>query len=110
MKMNRNAPESAGAGPRPGVIILAAGMGKRMRSSLPKVLLEIGGKPLLFHVLSEVQESHPEARVAIVVGHARERVEEAVHAAACFRGLEISFVHQPEQKGTGHAARCAMDS
>lgn len=110
VKINRGLPQTLGSGPRPGVIILAAGMGKRMRSSLPKVLLEIGGKPLLFHVLDEVQESHPDARVAIVVGHAREKVERAVHAAGRYSALEISFVHQPEQKGTGHAARCAMDS
>src|SRR4051794_35365242 len=102
MKINRNSPPASGAGPRPGVIILAAGMGKRMRSSLPKVLLEIGGKPLLFHVLDEVQESRPDARVAIVVGHARALVEQAVHAAGCYEGLKISFIHQPEQKGTGH--------
>src|SRR3954465_5776683 len=77
MKSNRMS-ASATHGPHPGVIILAAGMGKRMRSSLPKVLLEIGGKPLLFHVLDEVKESHPEARVAIFVGYAREKVEQAV--------------------------------
>jgi bifunctional UDP-N-acetylglucosamine pyrophosphorylase/glucosamine-1-phosphate N-acetyltransferase len=110
MKSNRNSSHGAAGSPRAGVIILAAGMGKRMRSRLPKVLLEIGGKPLLFHVLDEVQESHPDARVAIVVGYAREKVEQAVHAAGRYSGLEITFIHQPEQNGTGHAARCAMDS
>ena len=42
-----------------GVILLAAGMGKRMRSAKPKVLHEIGGKPLIFHILSRISEVLP---------------------------------------------------
>jgi bifunctional UDP-N-acetylglucosamine pyrophosphorylase / glucosamine-1-phosphate N-acetyltransferase len=108
MKINRNSPRSGD--PRPGVIILAAGVGKRMRSSLPKVLHEIGGKPLVFHVLDEVFAAAPGARAALVVGHGRELVEKAIREAARYEGRDITFIHQPEQKGTGHAARCAMDS
>jgi bifunctional UDP-N-acetylglucosamine pyrophosphorylase/glucosamine-1-phosphate N-acetyltransferase len=93
-----------------GVIILAAGQGKRMRSSLPKVLHEIGGKPLLFHIISHVQSVTPDASIAVVVGHGREQVEKAVREEKSFSSLKISFIHQVEQKGTGHAARCAMDS
>ena len=95
---------------KPGVIILAAGLGKRMRSQLPKVMHEIGGEPLIFHILRRVQEVSPEAHVAIVVGHGRELVESAIRGAPDFSKLKTSFVHQSEQKGTGHAARCAMDS
>jgi bifunctional UDP-N-acetylglucosamine pyrophosphorylase/glucosamine-1-phosphate N-acetyltransferase len=58
-----------------GVIILAAGLGKRMKSPLPKVLHKIAGKPLLFHVLNRVQEVLPHASVALVVGHGKEQVE-----------------------------------
>jgi bifunctional UDP-N-acetylglucosamine pyrophosphorylase/glucosamine-1-phosphate N-acetyltransferase len=47
------------------VIILAAGQGKRMRSSLPKVLHEIGGQPLLFHILERIRENAPSAPVAV---------------------------------------------
>lgn len=93
-----------------GVVILAAGLGKRMRSPLPKVLHEIGGQSLLFHILDGVLAVAPGAEIAIVVGHARERVEAAVRQAAQFKSLSIRFIHQPEQRGTGHAARCAMDS
>jgi bifunctional UDP-N-acetylglucosamine pyrophosphorylase/glucosamine-1-phosphate N-acetyltransferase len=93
-----------------GVIILAAGQGKRMLSSLPKVLHEIGGQPLVFHILNRVLEVSPGSSVALVVGHGRERVEEAVRKEPRFAQLDVTFVHQVEQKGTGHAARSAMDS
>jgi bifunctional UDP-N-acetylglucosamine pyrophosphorylase/glucosamine-1-phosphate N-acetyltransferase len=104
--------EKSGAAPgaAAGVLLLAAGQGKRMRSSLPKVLHAIGGQPLLFHILDAVRAAAPGASVAIVVGHGREQVERAVREEPRFSGLDMSFVHQPEQKGTGHAARCAMES
>jgi bifunctional UDP-N-acetylglucosamine pyrophosphorylase/glucosamine-1-phosphate N-acetyltransferase len=91
-------------------MILAAGQGKRMQSQLPKVLHEIGGEPMLFHILRRVLETDPQAPVAIVVGHGREKVEAAVRANPDFARMSITFVHQAEQRGTGHAARCAMDS
>ncbi len=93
-----------------GVLILAAGMGKRMRSSLPKVLHDLAGKPLLFHVLNQVRSVCPRASVGLVVGHGREQVEAYVRSEPFFSELEITFIHQAEQKGTGHAARCALDS
>jgi bifunctional UDP-N-acetylglucosamine pyrophosphorylase/glucosamine-1-phosphate N-acetyltransferase len=91
-------------------MILAAGQGKRMRSSLPKVLHSICGRPLLFHILDRVLEAAPEAPIAIVVGHGREQVEAAVRSEDSFSRMNISFVHQLEQKGTGDAARSAMES
>lgn len=93
-----------------GIMLLAAGQGKRMRSELPKVLHEVGGLPMLFHILLRVREAAPKASVAIIVGHGREQVESAVRGSDLFKGMDIHFVLQPEQKGTGHAARCAMDS
>ncbi len=93
-----------------GIIILAAGQGKRMKSSLPKVLHSISGQPLLFHILERVREAAPKSSVAVVVGHGREQVEAAVRSEAAFAEMDISFVHQREQKGTGDAARSAMDS
>jgi bifunctional UDP-N-acetylglucosamine pyrophosphorylase/glucosamine-1-phosphate N-acetyltransferase len=92
------------------VVILAAGQGKRMKSNLPKVLHEIGGQPLIFHTLHRVREVSPGAKVAVVVGHEREKVEAAIRAHAEFAAMDLTFVHQADQKGTGHAARCAMDS
>jgi bifunctional UDP-N-acetylglucosamine pyrophosphorylase/glucosamine-1-phosphate N-acetyltransferase len=93
-----------------GVVVLAAGMGKRMRSSLPKVLHETGGQPLLFHILDRISEVSAQSPIAIVVGHGREKVESAVKSHVPYSKLRITFIHQVEQKGTGHAARCAMDS
>lgn len=92
-----------------GVILLAAGQGKRMRSTLPKVLHGVGGRPMLFHTLDQIRAVAPKAHVAIVVGHGRELVESQVRGCADFHGMRIDFVHQAEQKGTGHAARVAMD-
>ena len=92
------------------VIILAAGLGKRMKSPLPKVLHPVGGQPLLFHILDRVCEVTPQSSVALVVGHGREEVETQVRAHSRYASLDLHFIHQAEQKGTGHAARCAMDS
>jgi bifunctional UDP-N-acetylglucosamine pyrophosphorylase/glucosamine-1-phosphate N-acetyltransferase len=93
-----------------GVMILAAGLGKRMRSTLPKVLHEMGGKPLIYHVLSRVKETASQASICLVVGHGREQVESYIRSEPNFEGMDIHFVFQELQKGTGHAARCAMDS
>ncbi len=93
-----------------GVLVLAAGLGKRMRSSIPKVLHDLAGKPLIFHVLNQVQKVCPEASIGIVVGHGRELVEEYIQNEPVFAGLSIHLIQQAEQKGTGHAARCALES
>ena len=87
-----------------GVIILAAGQGKRMRSATPKVLHLLGGKPLLSHVLDACAGLDPD-RVLVVVGHGVDRIREACPGVdpAC-------WVMQREQLGTGHAARCAADA
>ncbi len=90
------------------LIILAAGLGKRMCSSLPKVLIPVSGRPMLFHILDQVANVAPGSRVAIIVGHQKERVIEGVNAQKF--PLNISFVEQAEQKGTGHAVKCAMES
>ena len=59
-----------------GVIILAAGQGKRMRSATPKVMHLLGGKPLLSHVLGACAGLEPD-RVLVVVGHGAEGIREA---------------------------------
>ncbi len=93
-----------------GVIILAAGQGKRMNSPLPKVLHEVSGSPLVFHILRAVQQSVAGVSIAIVVGHQRELVEDAIRSRKEFSDLSIEFIHQAEQLGTGHAARQAIES
>jgi bifunctional UDP-N-acetylglucosamine pyrophosphorylase / glucosamine-1-phosphate N-acetyltransferase len=86
-----------------GVIILAAGQGKRMKSDLPKVLHRVGGRPLLAHVLSTARRLVP-ARVAIVVGHGAEAVTQAC------RDQDVAWVIQERQLGTAHAVLCAKNS
>ena len=81
-----------------------------MKSAMPKVLHELAGQPMIFHVLDSVQHALSSASVAIVVGHGREQVEEQIRSNPVYAGMDLHFIHQAEQKGTGHAARCAMDS
>ncbi|MGV6807022.1 MAG: NTP transferase domain-containing protein, partial [bacterium] len=77
------------------IVILAAGKGTRMRSSLPKVLHTLAGKPLLQHVIDSVASVN--GSVVIVTGHGGEEVKAQVF------GDNLSFVEQKEQLGTGHA-------
>lgn len=81
-------------------IILAAGVGKRMRSDLAKVLHLALGRPLLDYVLDAVQGVGAR-RIIVVVGHQAEKVRSAV------AGRGVEFVLQAEQLGTGHAVRQA---
>ena len=92
------------------IVVMAAGQGKRMRSTLPKVLHELSGQPLVFHILDKVLEASPNSPVAIVVGHGREKVEQAVRSQLRYSALSLDFIHQAEQKGTGHAAQTALAS
>lgn len=80
------------------IVILAAGKGTRMRSSLPKVLHTIGGKPLLGHVLDAAKELESD-NINIIVGHGSELVRERMS------GENVNFIEQKEQLGTGHAVQ-----
>ena len=80
-------------------IIMAAGMGTRMKSRLPKVLHYLLGRPLLFHTLSAVKQLEPR-EVAVVVGYEAERVQSTVKGEMA---QAVSFVLQSPQLGTGHA-------
>jgi bifunctional UDP-N-acetylglucosamine pyrophosphorylase/glucosamine-1-phosphate N-acetyltransferase len=77
-------------------VILAAGKGTRMRSSLPKVLHRVAGRPLLAWVVAAARAAGCE-RILVVVGHGHERVREVIE------GADLSWVLQSEQQGTGHA-------
>ena len=83
------------------IVIMAAGKGTRLRSNRPKVLHEIGGKPLLLHVIAAANRITAPENIFVVVGHQAERVREAV------RHTGVHFVEQAEQRGTGHAIQCA---
>jgi bifunctional UDP-N-acetylglucosamine pyrophosphorylase/glucosamine-1-phosphate N-acetyltransferase len=78
------------------VVILAAGMGKRMRSELPKVLHPIAGKPMLGHVLDRARSLAPK-RLVVVYGHGGEQVPTRMAAP------DIAWARQEPQLGTGHA-------
>lgn len=86
---------------RLGIVIMAAGKGTRLKSKRAKVLHEIGGKPLLCHVIAAAAEVVPPHDILTVVGHQAEAVETAV------RNTGVRFVLQEEQRGTGHAIQCA---
>jgi bifunctional UDP-N-acetylglucosamine pyrophosphorylase/glucosamine-1-phosphate N-acetyltransferase len=83
------------------VVILAAGMGKRMHSALPKVLHPLAGKPLLSHVVDTARALSP-ATLTVIYGHGGEAVPQALQAA------DITFVKQEPQLGTGHAVMQAI--
>lgn len=84
------------------IVILAAGLGKRMQSNLPKVLHRIAGKPMLAHVLDNARQLNPN-RIVVVTGHGAEQVQ------AAFQGQDdIVFALQSPQHGTGHAVQQAL--
>ena len=84
-----------------GIVILAAGQGTRMKSSLPKVLHPLAGRPLLAHVLTTAQLLAPE-KIIVVYGHDGERVRKAIDQPG------VCWVEQAQQLGTGHALQQAL--
>lgn len=88
------------------VLVLAAGEGKRMRSERPKPLHPICGRPMVLHVLDAVAGLEVE-RVVVVVGHGAELVTKAVLEEAP-PSMEIDFVEQRVQRGTGDAVSVAL--
>lgn len=87
----------------PRVVVLAAGLGTRMKSELPKVLHLLYGQPLLAYVL-RTAVSLPAERLLVVVGYREDLVRET------FRGWPVEWVSQPRQLGTGHAAMQAAEA
>src|ERR1043165_2140160 len=85
------------------IVILAAGQGKRMRSSLPKILHPLAGRPLLSHVLDTARALAPR-RIIVVHGNGAEQVRTA------FADAQVEWALQAEQLGTGHAVQQALPS
>src|SRR5262245_4385765 len=85
------------------VIILAAGLGTRMKSEQPKVLHKVAGRPLLFWPVALARALGAD-RVLAVLGHKIDAVRAALDGR--FPGVEV--VHQVEQRGTGDAVRQAL--
>ncbi|MES2831823.1 MAG: bifunctional UDP-N-acetylglucosamine diphosphorylase/glucosamine-1-phosphate N-acetyltransferase GlmU [Pseudomonadota bacterium] len=78
------------------IVILAAGMGKRMQSALPKVLHPLAGKPLLCHVIDTARSLSPTS-LCIVYGHGGDAVPDRLQSP------DLRFARQEPQLGTGHA-------
>lgn len=85
------------------IVILAAGMGKRMRSRLPKVLQPLANKPMLEHVIEKARLLGSNNRLIVVIGHGAEAVK-----AYFEKDEDITFALQAEQLGTGHALLQAL--
>lgn len=83
------------------VVILAAGMGKRMQSDLPKVLHALAGKPLLSHVIDTARSLSPQ-RCCVVYGHGGDLVPQRLASD------DLHFALQEPQLGTGHAVAQAL--
>ena len=83
------------------IIILAAGKGSRMRSTLPKVMHEIAGKSMLMHVIETAQQLNP-IKIHVIVGFLRDMLIKEYHH------LHVNWIVQEEQLGTGHAVSMAL--
>ena len=86
------------------IVIMAAGKGTRLKSRRPKVLHEVGGKPLIRHVVDAARQIVPPEDVYVIVGHEAGLVRDSVSA------LGVQFIEQTEQKGTGHAMQTARQA
>jgi bifunctional UDP-N-acetylglucosamine pyrophosphorylase/glucosamine-1-phosphate N-acetyltransferase len=89
--------------PRFGVAIMAAGKGTRLKSKRPKVLHEIGGKPLLTHVISAAAKIVSPRDIVVIIGHEADQVRAAVASTG------VRFALQAQQLGTGHAMMAARE-
>jgi bifunctional UDP-N-acetylglucosamine pyrophosphorylase/glucosamine-1-phosphate N-acetyltransferase len=83
------------------IAIMAAGKGTRLKSKHPKVLHQVGGKPLLAHVIYAAQQVVPAKDIYVIVGHEADKVRESVQQTG------VQFIVQEPQRGTGHALMCA---
>jgi bifunctional UDP-N-acetylglucosamine pyrophosphorylase/glucosamine-1-phosphate N-acetyltransferase len=88
---------------KPVVVILAAGLGTRMKSGLAKAMHPVAGVPLVRHVLRAALETDPD-RIVLVLGHQADRVRAAVS------DFPVDVVVQKEQLGTGHAVMQAAEA
>src|SRR5205085_9756291 len=89
------------------VVILAAGMGKRMQSALPKVLHPLVGKPLLQHVIEAARTLAP-SKLCVIYGHGGAAVPAMLQQLAEETETRIDTALQQPQLGTGHAVQQAI--
>ncbi|CDG85886.1 bifunctional UDP-N-acetylglucosamine diphosphorylase/glucosamine-1-phosphate N-acetyltransferase GlmU [Janthinobacterium agaricidamnosum] len=89
------------------VVILAAGMGKRMQSALPKVLHPLAGKPLLSHVIDTARGLAP-SKLCVIYGHGGAAVLKLLEKQNTAQAVQIDAALQEQQLGTGHAVMQAL--
>jgi bifunctional UDP-N-acetylglucosamine pyrophosphorylase/glucosamine-1-phosphate N-acetyltransferase len=101
VRLHTTIADGTGDAPRIAVAILAAGKGTRLKSQLPKVLHEVGGKPLVAHVIAAAARVVAANDIYLIIGHEAGRVRAAVESTG------VNFVVQSDQRGTGHALMVA---
>lgn len=87
------------------VIIMAGGLGKRMESSLPKVLHEVNGEPMIVRTINSVLYLNP-AKIVVVVGNNKDLIKTGIEKFISTNIIEYALQNEP--LGTGHAVQCAM--
>ncbi|HXP47824.1 MAG TPA: bifunctional UDP-N-acetylglucosamine diphosphorylase/glucosamine-1-phosphate N-acetyltransferase GlmU [Terriglobales bacterium] len=105
MSKTRKTPKvSTETTPKFAIAIMAAGKGTRLKSRHPKVLHQVGGKPMLAYVVAAAARVVLPDDIYAIIGHEAERVRDAVSS------MGINFVVQEPQRGTGHALMVARDA
>ena len=90
-------------------VIMAGGMGKRMRSDVPKVLHKFAGEPMLVKIIKTALALHP-IKIVIIVGIFRDIISETLKENLSEKDFSILLlVDQPNPQGTGHAMQCTLD-
>jgi len=89
------------------IIIMAGGQGKRMNSSLPKVLHKFMDIPFLVRIIHEAKKLNPN-KIVVIVGKDEELIQQTL-SEYNITADDVSFVRQPEPNGTGNAIKCSLD-
>jgi bifunctional UDP-N-acetylglucosamine pyrophosphorylase / glucosamine-1-phosphate N-acetyltransferase len=97
----KSSPNLSAQNTRTAIAIMAAGKGTRLKSKHPKVLHQVGGKPLIAHVIATASQVVSPKDIYVIVGHEGDKVRGSVQQTG------VQFVLQDPQRGTGHALMCA---
>lgn len=89
------------------IVIMAGGLGSRMKSSIPKVIHKINNKPMLANIIEKVILLQPE-KILIVVGKYKKMIQKALHPYINIKNTKIEWVNQPVANGTGDAVKCCI--
>src|SRR5437016_14482788 len=93
-------------------IIPVAGIGTRLQpltNKTPKVLINVAGKPMLFHLIDELVKSRRIDSIVLIIGYLGEQIKEAINTYYVNADIRFEFVEQKEMLGLGHAVYHAKD-